>query len=122
MDTIGGPSINKKEILIKIKETEDRAKMDLEKAHKDKELVIEEAMLKAVAMKENALKEAKERYDKAIDELYSTTSDEEKEIMERSEREIEELKELELRNLDKTADVIVEDFVRFIDVMSEENE
>jgi len=79
-------------------------------------------MLKAVALKENALKEAKERYDRAIEDLYSSRSDEEKRIIESSEKEIRELRELELRNLEKTADVIVDDFVRYIDAITEENE
>ncbi|HOP08603.1 MAG TPA: hypothetical protein PLC12_00080 [Candidatus Methanofastidiosa archaeon] len=118
----GGFIINKKEILIKIKETEDKAKMDLEKAHKDKDLMIEEAKLKAVAIKEEALKISKERYDNAIEDLYSSKSDEEKEIIKRSEMENKELRERELKNLEKTADIIVDDFVRYVDAMSEEDE
>ncbi|MBN1785423.1 MAG: hypothetical protein JW825_00335 [Candidatus Methanofastidiosa archaeon] len=96
--------------------------MDLEKARKDKELIIEEAKLKSVAIREEVLKEAKERYDSTIDELYSSKTPEEIEIMKKSEKNILALKEKELENLDKTADIIIKDFVRYIDAKSEEDE
>jgi len=114
--------LNKREILIKIREEEEKAIKVISDAQKEKERLIDSAKVEAHSMREAATREAQVHYNRAIEEYNAKNTEEEKALIEKEEKDLHDMIEKGKRNIDKATAVVFEEFVRYIDVKAEENE
>ncbi|MHC1598087.1 MAG: hypothetical protein ACXQT0_00665 [Candidatus Methanofastidiosia archaeon] len=114
--------MKKKDVLIKIREEEEKGQETIAKAKQEQERLVQEAIMKAHTIRENALIKANEKYNTTIDNFHKELTPEERKLIEKEEQLIANLKKREIGNIDKAVSIILDDFVRYIDAKAEKNE
>ncbi|MHC1604940.1 MAG: V-type ATPase subunit subunit G family protein [Candidatus Methanofastidiosia archaeon] len=114
--------MKKKDVLINIKQEEQRAQERIEKARKECERIIENARLEANNIIEKARKDAQKMHNDAIENFYNEKTEIATTVIKEKENLLEKRHKMGLKNVERAAAEIFEDFMRYIDAKTEENE
>lgn len=114
--------MNKKDVLIKIRHEEERAREAILAAERERDQRIEAARIEAASLQESLAETFSRRYKEEVDKLSSTETPDEQALDKEVAQMLKTQYETGMGNMQKAVDVMFSDFVRYIDAKTEEDE